>query len=76
MGPDSDEGRALLNEARVELIAPGSRSLGRVRLADAVESLRRRLEKRLGDSEIDFDRTALQEGLRRLDERARGKEPS
>jgi hypothetical protein len=68
--PETDEGRTLLDEGRVELIGPGSRSMGRVRLCDAIDGLRRSLESRLGEPDPEIDRSALQEGLRRLDSRA------
>lgn len=68
---DSTEGRNLLDSARVELIGPDSRSMGKVHLRDAVRKLRERLERRLEDPDLEAERPALREGMSRLIDRTR-----
>jgi hypothetical protein len=66
LDPDTDEGRRLLDEGRVEWIAPGGDALGRLTTAQALDALRRRLEDRLADPHEDHEQTALRDGLDRL----------
>lgn len=65
VSPESDEGRALLGEARVELFAPGGEPLGRDPDV-ALDVLRRKLEARLADPDAGSERAALLDGLDRL----------
>ncbi len=66
LDPVSREGQALLREGRVELVAPGGDTLGRLTLEEAQRRLRSRLEARLADAGGEMQREALLEGLRRL----------
>jgi hypothetical protein len=68
--PESGEGRELLAARRVELVGPEGSSLGRISLDDAMEMLRRRLERRLADPEWEPEREVLREGLQRLRDRS------
>jgi hypothetical protein len=70
LDPDTAEGRRLLDEGRVEWIAPGGDALGRLTQAQALDALRRRLESRLADPTEDHERAALRDGLDRLRSRA------
>lgn len=63
--PESDEGRSLLGEERVELFAPGGESLGHDPDV-ALDILRRKLEARLAEPDEDAELAALQDGLDRL----------
>ena len=71
LSPESREGRDLLQAARVELIGPDSRSMGQIRLEEAVGQLRDRLARRLEDPDLLPERTAFREGMSRLIVRSR-----
>lgn len=64
--PQSEEGRSLLDSGTVELLGPGGEVFGTMNPAEALRSLRERLERRLADTDSDDGREALREGLRRL----------
>jgi len=66
--PESDEGRDLLDQGRVELVGPEGDRLGSLRLQEAYDRLRRRLEERLAEEEPAAGaRSGLREGLTRLE---------
>ena len=65
VAPESDEGRALFDASRVDLIAPGGEPLGRDPDV-ALQALRQKLEARLADPDDDAEVDALQDGLARL----------
>jgi len=62
--PDSAEGIKLLQDQRVELIAPGGEQMGCISLEEALDRLIQRLEELLSNPEVDSE--PLQEGLARL----------
>ncbi len=66
VSPDSDEGRTLFREERVELVGPGGEPLGRLSPARALDLLRKRLEARLAEPDAEPERAAIEDGLSRL----------
>lgn len=66
VNPESDEGRDLLEQARVDLIGPEGVRFGRITLEQAMELLRRKLEASMESASSGAERDAMQEGLRRL----------
>jgi hypothetical protein len=67
--PESTEGKRLLGEGEVDLVGPGGERMGRLQLAEALDRLRERLERVLGDANADLDAAAIQEGLSRIQAR-------
>ena len=65
--PQTEEGLELLRSGDVDFVGPDGEMLGRVDPAEACRRLRKRLEKRIEDPEIEDDQEALREGLDRLD---------
>ena len=65
--PQTEEGIRMLRSGDVDFVGPDGEMLGRVGPEEACRRLRRRLEKRLEDPEIEDDQEALREGLDRLD---------
>ena len=68
--PQSDEGRALLNSAAVDLLGPEGERFGRIVPGELRRRLRERLEHRLALQESGSEGSALREALRRLEARA------
>jgi hypothetical protein len=64
---DSNEGLRLLGSGRVDFFGPDGESFGRLRIEEACDRLRERLEERLGAASDPHDRDALRDGLRSLE---------
>lgn len=69
--PQSEEGRALLDSAAVDLLGPEGERFGRIVPGELCRRLRERLERRLAIPSSGSEGSALREALRRLEARSR-----